>query len=99
MVAPKVKPEEEDKALLLLSSFSSSYDHLGTTIIYGKETLELEDVRQMLQNNELIKKTDSTEDASRLFVKVRGKDQRVGDPKGTQRPLARFTYFITSQCF
>jgi len=39
---------EEDKALLLLSSLPSSYDHLVTTIMYGKETLELEDVRQML---------------------------------------------------
>ena len=36
---------EEDKALLLLSSLSSSYDYLATTIMYGKETLELEDVR------------------------------------------------------
>ena len=36
---------DEDKAVLLLSSLSSSYDHLVTTIMYGKETLELEDVR------------------------------------------------------
>ena len=44
----EVKLEEEDKALLLLSSLPSNYDHLATTIMYGKETLELEDVRQML---------------------------------------------------
>jgi len=37
---------EEDKALLLLSSLPSSYDHLAITIIYDKKTLELEDVRQ-----------------------------------------------------
>ena len=36
---------DEDKAVLLLSSLSSSYDHLVTTIMYGKETLELEDIR------------------------------------------------------
>jgi len=41
----EVKLEEEDKALLLLFSFSSSYDHLTTTIMYGNEILELEDVR------------------------------------------------------
>ena len=34
---------EEDKTLMLLSSLSSSYDHLTITIMYGKETLELED--------------------------------------------------------
>ena len=57
--ALKVKLEKEDKALLLLSSLPSSYDHLTTIIMYGKETLELKDVRQMLQN-ELMKKTNFT---------------------------------------
>ena len=51
LLALEVKLEEEDKALLLLSSLPSSYDHLATTIMYGKKTLELENVRQMLQNN------------------------------------------------
>ena len=64
LVALKVKIEEEDKALLLLSSLPSSCDHLVTTIMYGKETLELEDIRKMLQNNELMKMTNSTEEAS-----------------------------------
>ena len=51
LLALEVKLEEEHKALLLLSYLPSSYDHLATTIMYGKETLELEDARQMLQNN------------------------------------------------
>ena len=41
LLALKDKLEEEEKALLLLSSFPLSYDHLATTIMYGKETLEL----------------------------------------------------------
>jgi len=68
----EVKLEEEDKTLLLLSSLPSSYDHLATTIMYGKESLELEDVRPMLQNNELIKNIDSTEEALGLVIKGRG---------------------------
>jgi len=60
-LALEVKLEEEDKSLLLLSYLSSGYDHLATTIMYGMETLELEDVRQMFQNNELMKKIDSVE--------------------------------------
>jgi len=36
--------------------------------MYGKETLELKDVKQMLQNNELMKKTDFIEEASGLVV-------------------------------
>jgi len=49
LLALEVKLEEEDKALLLVSSLLSSYDHLMITIMYEKEIL---DVRQMLQNNE-----------------------------------------------
>ena len=59
----KVEEEEEDKALLLLSSLPSSIDHLAATIMYGKKIFELEDVRHMPQNKKLIQKTDSTEEA------------------------------------
>ena len=94
MLALEVKLEEKDKALLLLFSLPSSYDHLATTIMYGKETLELEDVRQMLQNNELIKRTDSIEEASGLFVKgERGRSKSMGpkrDPKVIAVSLATF---------
>ena len=48
LLALEFKLEEGDKALLLLSSLPSSHDHLATTIMYSKETVELEDVRQML---------------------------------------------------
>ena len=47
--------------------------------MYDKETLELEDVRQMLQNNELMKKINSTEEASGLVVKSqRGRSKSRG---------------------
>jgi len=36
-----VKIDEEEKALILLSSLALSYDHIVTTIFYGKETLIL----------------------------------------------------------
>ena len=79
LLALEVKLKEEDNALLLLSSLPLSYDHLATTIIYDKETLKLEDVRQMLQNNKLIKKTDSMEEVSGLFVKgQRGRSKSKG---------------------
>src|SRR4051812_27261510 len=56
LLALEVKLEEEDKAMLLLGSLPASYDHLLTSIMYGKETLELEDVRVVLINNEIMKK-------------------------------------------
>ena len=41
-----VKFEDKDKALMLLNSLSTSptYENLVTTLTWGKETLELEDV-------------------------------------------------------
>src|SRR3954468_12340257 len=68
LLALEVKMEEEDKALMLLSSLPPSYDHLVTTILYGKETLELKDVRVMLVNNEFMKRTDPTQEGSGLVV-------------------------------
>jgi len=86
LLALEVKIEEGDKAPLLLSSILSSYDHLAITIVYVKETLELKDVRQMLQNNELVKKIDSTEETSGLVIK----GQRGRSRKGTQKGSKRF---------
>src|SRR3954470_15732342 len=68
LLALEVKLEEKDKALILFSSLPPSYDHLVTTILYGKETLELEDVKVMLVNNEFMKRTDSTQEGSGLVV-------------------------------
>ena len=47
-----VKVDEEDQAFLLLSSLPKSYDHLVTTILYGKDTLKMEEVKTTLLYNE-----------------------------------------------
>ena len=85
-MALEVKLKEEKKALLFLSSLPSSYVHLETTIMIGKETLELEDVRQMLQNK-LMNKTDSTNEARDWLSRARGEHQKIRDPKEIQRLL------------
>ena len=70
-------------------------DHLATTIMYGKKTLELEDVRQIFHNNELMKKTDSTKEASRLFIKGQRGRLKSRRRKKIQRFLAvSLTTFI-----
>ena len=51
-----VKLDEEDKSLLLLCSLPGSYDSLVTTLLYGKETLEYEDMVSVLRSNEQRKK-------------------------------------------
>ena len=51
-----VKIEAEDKALLLLSSLLYSCDSLVTTTLYGKNTVNLEQVQANLSSYETQKK-------------------------------------------
>ena len=49
------KLQENDKALLLLTSLPLSYEHLVTTILYGKESLYFKEVTSTLVSNEIRK--------------------------------------------
>ena len=60
LLAVDVKIDEEDKALILLSSLSQSYDRIVTTMFYGKKTLIL-DVMSTLLSNENRKKQNQKE--------------------------------------
>jgi hypothetical protein len=44
MIRIDIKFEDEDKAMMLLTSLLASYEHLVMTLLYNKETLELEEV-------------------------------------------------------
>ena len=50
-----VKINEEDKALILLSSLSQSYDHIITIMLYSKINLILEEVTSALLSNNIVK--------------------------------------------
>ncbi|KAL7258699.1 hypothetical protein ACSBR1_004749 [Camellia fascicularis] len=54
-----VRTDDEDKALLLLNSLPDTYDHLTTTLLYGKEKIKYVDVSNALVNNELRRKDKS----------------------------------------
>ena len=47
----KVKIEEEDKALFLLASLSSSFDNIVIILLFGKEALKFDDVIATLLMN------------------------------------------------
>ena len=51
-----VKIDEEDKALILLSSLPESNDHIITTMLYGKKILILEEVTITFSSNEIRKR-------------------------------------------
>ena len=76
-----VKIKEEDRALLLLCSLLGSYDELITTLVYGKEILNYEEVVGVLRSNEQREKICKCNPNS----KVLAIHERQGRPKEKSR--------------
>jgi len=67
-----------------------------TTTMYEKESLELKDVRQMLHNNELKKKIDSTKKVLGLVVKKQRRRSQSREPKKGTEASSEYTVAITA---
>lgn len=70
----------DDMAIILLRSLPSSFKHFRTTLMFGKESLKLEDVIQALQS--YAKLDDITESSQGLYAK--GKEGGAGKDKGRE---------------
>lgn len=85
-----MKLDEEDKALLLLTSLPKSYEHLVTTMTYGKDTLNMEEVTSTLVSNEIRRKPSSSsslEDSGEGLIASttrRSNDKGKGDHSRSQ---------------
>ncbi|CAL8989939.1 unnamed protein product, partial [Prunus brigantina] len=58
-----VQIPDEDKALCLLNSLPDDYDHLTTTLLYGKSEVKLDEVSAALVNHECRKKEQKTQNS------------------------------------
>ncbi|GJX67378.1 hypothetical protein Tco_0303105 [Tanacetum coccineum] len=76
--------DDEDQALMLLTSLPSSYDNFVETLLYGRESLTLEDVLSSLNSRELKKRTDAKDDGDGLYVRGRS-DHRGNQGRGSSR--------------
>ncbi|GKA84946.1 hypothetical protein Tco_0806600 [Tanacetum coccineum] len=65
----------EDQALLLLTSSPSSYDNFVDTLLYGRDTLTLEDVLATLNSRELQKMAEAKGDGGVIHVSGSGADE------------------------
>ena len=87
-----VEIADGDKALCLLNSLPDQYDHLSTTLLYGKKTVNYEEVENTLFNNSVRKldihdiRENSSLDA--LTIRRRPKDKKFGS-KGKSRSKSR----------
>ncbi|GJR44194.1 hypothetical protein Tco_1312297 [Tanacetum coccineum] len=69
--------DDEDQALMLLTSLPPSYDNFVETLLYGRESLTLEDVLSSLNSRELKKRTDAKDDGDGLYVRGRDREAEV----------------------
>ncbi|CAA0816208.1 Uncharacterized mitochondrial protein AtMg00810 [Striga hermonthica] len=84
----EVKIEDEDKAMILLCSLPPSYEHMVTTLTYGKETIKTEEITSALlaHNQRKQKSGESSSQSDSLYVKGnqdRGRKQ-VRDNSGNR---------------
>ncbi|GKA44306.1 hypothetical protein Tco_0737030 [Tanacetum coccineum] len=72
---------DEDQALLLLTSLPSSYDNFMETLLYGWDTLKLEDVLATLNSRKLQKMTEAKGDGGEGLY-VRGRSGQIDIEQG-----------------
>ena len=64
-----IKFDDENKAMMLLSSLLASYEHLVTTLLWGKETLKFEEISGALLDHYQRKQNSSESSSEGLMVK------------------------------
>ncbi|KAE8684024.1 hypothetical protein F3Y22_tig00111160pilonHSYRG00030 [Hibiscus syriacus] len=89
-----VKIEDEDRAMILLCSLPSSYEHMVTTLTYGKETINVEEITAaLLAHNQRKQNAGESSQADSLYVKGnrdRGrKPEKAGSGKRNSRSKSR----------
>ena len=85
-----VKREEEDLALILLCSLPEEFENFSEIMLYGKETLLLNDVKDALLSKELKKKvsvSSSGESSDSGLIVSRGRSNEKGN--GSSRKKSR----------
>ncbi|GJW16056.1 zinc finger, CCHC-type containing protein [Tanacetum coccineum] len=73
-----IEIEDEDQALMLLTSLPSSYENFVETLLYGRESLTMEDVLATLNSKELKKRTEGTKEESGDGLYVKGMSNHSG---------------------
>ena len=68
----EVKIDEEDRAIILLCSLPGSYEHLVTTLTYGKEDVKVDEIITALLGHEQRRKNNLSKDSFRRAFVVRG---------------------------
>ncbi|GJT27716.1 retrovirus-related pol polyprotein from transposon TNT 1-94 [Tanacetum coccineum] len=90
--------DDEDQALMLLMSLPPSYDNFVETLLYGRESLTLEDVLSSLDSRELKKRIDAKDDGDGLYVKGRS-DNQGNQGRGSSRSKSKGKGTYKLKCY
>ncbi|KAC9819660.1 hypothetical protein E3N88_45208 [Mikania micrantha] len=85
--------DEEDQAIIFLTSLPQHYDHFVDTLLYGRESLTMEEVLSALNSRELKKRSDLKDEGGEgLFVRGRSdqREQKGFKNRGFSRSKSRF---------
>ena len=85
-----VKIDEEDQAIILLSSLPKIYEHFVDTILYGKDTLTMSEVKAALNSKEIQKKGDEKGDTNGEGLLVVSRKFQKKEYKGGQNKSSGF---------
>lgn len=76
-----VKIEEEEHATIILSSLPKVYEHIADTMLYGKETLTMAEMKYVLNSKELQKKHESSSSGTGEGLNARGRTEKKDNNK------------------
>ncbi|GKE96934.1 retrovirus-related pol polyprotein from transposon TNT 1-94 [Tanacetum coccineum] len=83
---------------IFLTSLPSSYDNFVETLLYGRESLTLEDVLSSLNSRELKKRTNAKDDGDGLYVRGRS-DHRGNQGRGSSRSKSKGKGTYKLKCY
>ncbi|KAK1423937.1 hypothetical protein QVD17_19248 [Tagetes erecta] len=93
-----VKIDNEDQAILFLASLPQSYEHFVDTLMFGRDSLTLEDVMAAMNSKELHKRGELKEDGGDgLFVRGRSEQREQKQHKFRSNSKSKSKY--KKRCF
>lgn len=84
----EVEIANEDKTMMLINSLPDTYEHLATTLMYGKDTLRFDDLSNALTNDGYQMKDKQAYSVTSGALTVRGRSQSKR-PSGKHHPTSR----------